>query len=61
VRSPDHHKVRRGEEPADVLQHGFLRRLHDADYRQWSEAHRISPELERKCRLHWDGYKEMLQ
>jgi hypothetical protein len=35
--------------------------MFDADFRDWSEAHRISPELERKVRLHFDEYKDFLQ
>jgi hypothetical protein len=35
--------------------------MHDADYRAWSEAHRISLQLERKIRLHLTESEDFLQ
>jgi hypothetical protein len=35
--------------------------MFDADYRAWSEAHRISPELQRVIELHWVESKDFLQ
>ena len=35
--------------------------MHDADYRAWSEAHRISPQLECALRRHWAESKDFLQ
>jgi hypothetical protein len=35
--------------------------MHDADYRAWSEAHRISPQLECALRRHWAESTDFLQ
>jgi hypothetical protein len=35
--------------------------MFDVAYREWSEAHRISPELERKIRLHMTESESFLQ
>jgi hypothetical protein len=39
--------------------HGVMK--FDADYRAWSEAHRISPQLECALRRHWAESKDFLQ
>jgi hypothetical protein len=35
--------------------------MFDADYRAWSEAHRIAPQLECALRRHWAESKDFLQ
>jgi hypothetical protein len=35
--------------------------MFDADFREWSEAHRISPQLECALRRHWAESKDFLQ